>query len=185
MVDRDDEAYCFRLHKDRVYYVSESSMRLAISVARHNLITLGTCFGKFSKSGKFKLHVTALDYLAQYAKHKVRLSTVSQGSSYSSFSGLGQAERRNAVFIWEPRPKSSPGTDNGGHSRKSRCGCSQHEGYSSRMYLGLFFPILLVDYSQGFGVTARSTVGTRKLDPTAILVYHQAYAYFIIHVTTH
>ena len=47
-------------------------MRLAISVAKPNLISLGTCFGKFSKSGKFKLHITALDYLAQYAKYKVR-----------------------------------------------------------------------------------------------------------------
>lgn len=47
-------------------------MRLGISVARPNLVSLGTCFGKFSKSGKFKLHVTALDYLAQYAKYKVR-----------------------------------------------------------------------------------------------------------------
>ena len=73
LVDRDDEAYCFRLHRDRVYYVSESSMRLAISVARPNLVSLGTCFGKFSKSGKFKLHITALDYLAQYAKYKVCL----------------------------------------------------------------------------------------------------------------
>lgn len=46
-------------------------MRMAISVARPNLVSLGTCFGKFSKSGKFKLHITALDYLAQYAKYKV------------------------------------------------------------------------------------------------------------------
>jgi ribosome biogenesis protein Nip4 len=58
-------------------------MRLAISVARPNLVSLGTCFGKFSKSGKFKLHITALDYLAQYAKYKVyidaaMLSSVSQ-----------------------------------------------------------------------------------------------------------
>jgi hypothetical protein len=28
--------------------------------------------GKFSKSGKFKLGVTALDWLAKYAKYKVR-----------------------------------------------------------------------------------------------------------------
>jgi 60S ribosome subunit biogenesis protein NIP7 len=48
-------------------------MRLAISVARPNLISLGTCFGKFSKSGKFKLHITALDPMAQYAKYKVRI----------------------------------------------------------------------------------------------------------------
>jgi ribosome biogenesis protein Nip4 len=46
-------------------------MRLGISVARPNLVSLGTCFGKFSKSGKFKLHITALDYIAQYAKYKV------------------------------------------------------------------------------------------------------------------
>lgn len=72
LIDRPDEPYCFRLHKDRVFYVSESSMKLGISVARPNLISLGTCFGKFSKSGKFKLHITCLDYLAQYAKYKVR-----------------------------------------------------------------------------------------------------------------
>lgn len=74
LIDRTDEPYCFRLHKDRVYYVSESSMRLGVSVARPNLISVGTCFGKFSKSGKFKLHITALDVLAQYAKYKVRSS---------------------------------------------------------------------------------------------------------------
>jgi ribosome biogenesis protein Nip4 len=71
LVDRQDDVHCFRLHKGRVYYVSEASMRLGISVARSNLVSLGTCLGKFSKSGKFKLHITALDYLAQYAKYKV------------------------------------------------------------------------------------------------------------------
>ena len=77
LIDRPDEPYCFRLQKDRVYYVSESSTcaLTGISVARPNLVSLGTCFGKFSKSGKFKLHITALvDYIAQYAKFKVRLS---------------------------------------------------------------------------------------------------------------
>lgn len=73
LIDRPDEPYCFRLQKERVYYVSEASMRLGISVARSNLVSLGTCLGKFSKSGKFKLHITALDYIAQYAKYKVRL----------------------------------------------------------------------------------------------------------------
>jgi 60S ribosome subunit biogenesis protein NIP7 len=71
LIDRPDEPYCFRLHRDRVFYVSESSMRLGISVARPNLASLGTCFGKFSKSHKFKVHITALDYLGQYAKYKV------------------------------------------------------------------------------------------------------------------
>merc|ERR1711909_104756 len=41
------------------------------NVARENLISLGTCFGKFTKSRKFRLHITALDFLAPYAQHKI------------------------------------------------------------------------------------------------------------------
>lgn len=41
-----------------------------------------------------------------------------------------------------------------------------------RMFL---MPHACAAYVQkGFGVTARSTVDTRKLDPTAIVVFHQA-----------
>lgn len=40
---------------------------------RDNLASLGVCFGKFTKSGKFTLHVTALDYIGQYAKYKIWL----------------------------------------------------------------------------------------------------------------
>ncbi|KAJ3203972.1 ribosome biosynthesis protein nip7 [Clydaea vesicula] len=71
LIERPDETYCFRLHKDRCYYVSESIMRKAVSVGRDNLISLGVCFGKFTKTGKFRLNITALDILAQYAKYKV------------------------------------------------------------------------------------------------------------------
>ena len=70
LIERD-EPYCFRLHRDRVYYVSESIHALAVSVGRENLISLGVCFGKFTKTGKFRLHITALDVLSQYAKYKV------------------------------------------------------------------------------------------------------------------
>lgn len=47
---------------------SESMMRMAVSVGRDQLGSVGVCFGKFTKTGKFKLHITALDHLAQYAK---------------------------------------------------------------------------------------------------------------------
>ena len=47
---------------------SEAIMRRATNVARKNLISLGTCIGKFTKSGKFHLQITALDLLAPYAK---------------------------------------------------------------------------------------------------------------------
>ena len=54
--------------KDRVYYVSESVMKASTSINKDNLLHCGTCLGKFTKSGKFRLHITALDYLAQYSK---------------------------------------------------------------------------------------------------------------------
>lgn len=48
-------------------------MRKATNIARENLVSLGTCFGKITKSGKFRLHITALDFLAPYAKVSVEI----------------------------------------------------------------------------------------------------------------
>ena len=48
-------------------------MKRAGNVARENLLSFGTVFGKFTKTGKFRLHITALDYLAPYAKVGVDL----------------------------------------------------------------------------------------------------------------
>jgi 60S ribosome subunit biogenesis protein NIP7 len=47
---------------------SEKILKLATNVARDKLVSVGTCFGKFTKTGKFRLHITALDFLAPYAK---------------------------------------------------------------------------------------------------------------------
>ena len=71
LIDRADEPHTFRLVKDRVYYISDSQLRLASNISRENLISLGTCFGKFSKGGKFRLHMNCLDQVNQYAKYKV------------------------------------------------------------------------------------------------------------------
>ena len=95
MINRSDERHCFRLIKvrllftslatttetvslislflplftqDRCYYISESVMKASTSISRDSLLHVGTCLGKFTKSGNFRLHVTALEYLAQYAK---------------------------------------------------------------------------------------------------------------------
>ena len=43
-------------------------MRKATNIARENLISMGTCIGKFTKTKRFRLHVTALDFMAPYAK---------------------------------------------------------------------------------------------------------------------
>ncbi|XP_018578135.1 60S ribosome subunit biogenesis protein NIP7 homolog [Anoplophora glabripennis] len=73
LIERPDGLYCFREKKDRVYYVSEKILKLANTVPPEQLISVGTCFGKFTKSNKFRLHVTALNYLAPYAQSKIWL----------------------------------------------------------------------------------------------------------------
>lgn len=71
LIDRPDGKYCFRLHQDRVYYASEEIMKLAGTLPRDSVVSFGTCFGKFTKTKKFRLHITCLDFLAPYAKCKV------------------------------------------------------------------------------------------------------------------
>jgi len=67
----DSDRYVFRLQNQRVYYVLLSLANLAVSVGRDQLLSLGTCLGKFTKTGKFRLHITALPILAQHARYKV------------------------------------------------------------------------------------------------------------------
>uniref|UniRef100_A0A8C9QJ84 60S ribosome subunit biogenesis protein NIP7 pre-PUA domain-containing protein n=1 Tax=Spermophilus dauricus TaxID=99837 RepID=A0A8C9QJ84_SPEDA len=57
LVDRPDGTYCFRLHNDRVYYVSEKILKLAANISGDKLVSLGTCFGKFTKTHKFRMVV--------------------------------------------------------------------------------------------------------------------------------
>jgi len=80
LIEREDEPYCFRLQKNRVYYVSEEIMKKATNVDKKLLTSLGTCFGKFTKSEKFKLHVTCLDYIAQFAQFKIWVKPSSEMS---------------------------------------------------------------------------------------------------------
>jgi 60S ribosome subunit biogenesis protein NIP7 len=80
LLDGAGEPHCFRLQKDRVYYVSEEVMRRATNVARDHLASLGVCFGKFTHHKNFHLHISCLDYLARYAKHKVWVKPSSEMS---------------------------------------------------------------------------------------------------------
>ena len=71
LIDRDDQEYCFRLHNNRVHYCTVEMANKAQPFARKELISFGVIFGKFTKHGNFRLHITALDYIAQYALVKV------------------------------------------------------------------------------------------------------------------
>ena len=68
VIDSHTQLSFYHSPKDRVYYISESVMKATTSINKDNLLASGTCLGKFTKSGKFRLHITALDYLAQYSK---------------------------------------------------------------------------------------------------------------------
>lgn len=102
LIDRQDEPYCFRLHKNRVYYVKESIMKKATNVARDNLVALGNCVGKLTHTGKFRLTIGALDLLAQYAKHKIWVKPSAEMSflygNHVLKSGLGRITENTAAY---------------------------------------------------------------------------------------
>ncbi|RPA78945.1 60S ribosome subunit biogenesis protein NIP7 [Ascobolus immersus RN42] len=141
LIDRPNDPHVFRLQRDRVYYVRESIAKLATSVGRDQLCSTGTCFGKFTKTGKFKLHITALDLISPHAKYKVWVKPNGE-----------------MPFLY------------GNHVLKAHVGritedCPEHQGV---------VVYAMNDTPLGFGVTARSTAETRKLDPTGIVVFRQA-----------
>jgi len=55
-------------------------MRKATNIDRKHLGSIGTCFGKFTKSNQFRLHITCLDYLSQFAQYKVWVKPSSEMS---------------------------------------------------------------------------------------------------------
>lgn len=65
------DQYVFRVQKDRIYYVLLSIANLATSVSRDRLLSVGTCLGKITKTGKVKLHITALPILAEHCRYKI------------------------------------------------------------------------------------------------------------------
>ncbi|KAJ7980252.1 60S ribosome subunit biogenesis protein NIP7-like [Quillaja saponaria] len=78
--DSNPGGYCFRLQKNKVYYVSEALVKRATTIARPNLVSLGTCIGKLTHGGSVHLIVQSLNLLASNAKHKVWLKPTSEMS---------------------------------------------------------------------------------------------------------
>ncbi|KAF8073044.1 nip7 [Scenedesmus sp. PABB004] len=141
MIERPDGRYCLRLHKNRVYYVSEALMKKATNIARDKLVGLGTPVGKLTHSGKFRLTIGALDVLARYAKHKVWL-----------------------------KPSAEMQYLYGNHVLKSGLGRITE---STPAYAGVVV-YSMADVPLGFGLTAKSTNEARGMEPSGIVVLHQA-----------
>ena len=73
LVDRKDVPHVFRLHNNRVFYLSETQVRESTNFPRSKLISCGICVGRMTHSGKFRLTIHVLEILVQFSTHKVWL----------------------------------------------------------------------------------------------------------------
>jgi 60S ribosome subunit biogenesis protein NIP7 len=153
------DRYVFRIQGSRVYYVRESLANLATSVARDNLLTLGTCLGKFTKTGKFRLHITALDVIAPHARYKVWIKP----NGEMPFLYGGNVVKAH-VGRWSEDCPEHQGVVVLSMNDTPLVSCFLLDSLIKRLTGGI----------QGFGVTARSTAEARRLDPTGITVFRQA-----------
>ncbi|XP_071973478.1 60S ribosome subunit biogenesis protein NIP7 homolog isoform X2 [Engystomops pustulosus] len=91
-----------RNHRLSPLHIREKILKLATNIARDKLVSLGICFGKFTKTQKFRLHITALDYLAPYAKYKVWVKPGAEQSflygNHVLKSGLGRITENTANY---------------------------------------------------------------------------------------
>ena len=141
----DGDRYVFRLNHARVYYVKLSIANLATSISRDALLSLGTCIGKMTKTGKFRLHITALPIIAAGARHKIWVKENgaqpflygsngnSSPSRWKQKGGLlttrhnSRQGARRPLVRGLPRAPGLRGVQHGGHSaRVRRGGCPQY-----------------------------------------------------------
>jgi 60S ribosome subunit biogenesis protein NIP7 len=155
----DGDRYVFRLNHSRVYYVRLSIANMATSISRDALLSLGTCLGKLTKTGKFRLHITArtlpsppihptsnltpilVPILAEHARYKI---WVKENGAQPFLYGSNVAKAH--VGRWSDD-------------------CPEHSGC---------VVLSMADIPLGFGVTARSTAEARRLDPTGIVCFRQS-----------
>lgn len=135
------DAGAFRLHRERVYYLDANLLRHAAALPHDKVLAVGTPVGKFTKTKKFKLHITCLDLLAEHAAYKVWLKPSAEQS-----------------FLY------------GNHVLKAGLGRISED---TPQYQGVVV-LSMSDVPLGFGVAAKSTAETRKLEPQAIVAIHQA-----------
>ena len=130
-------------------------MKQAACIGRKELISFGTCLGKFTKSQKFFLHITALDYLAPYAKVCFYLSLL-----------INRIKFQWRVWL---KPTAEQQFLYGNNILKNGVG-RMSEGTESKQGVIVYN---MNDMPLGFGIIAKSTAEIRHSDPTAICVLHQ------------
>ncbi|CAK9294942.1 unnamed protein product [Gordionus sp. m RMFG-2023] len=156
LVDRPDKKqHHFRLiRENRVYYISADITKLASTITKTKLVSLGIRMGKFDKSFKsFRLSITALSLLAPLAKYKIWLKPSSsiQNQSLQGFLYGNNVTKSSISKMSENIPKYSGVFI-----------------FSSSTNVNYEIPL-------GFGVASKSTQESRSSNnPQDIICFHQA-----------
>lgn len=144
-------------------------MKASTSISRDSLLHVGTCMGKFTKSGKFRLHITALEYIAQYAK-----VSLLQKAIKSFLECCIRYWRRLFAFIPQFKVWVKPSAEMsflyGNNVTKNGLARITE---NTPQYAGVVV-FSMSDIPLGFGVAAQSTDHCQTLDPMGNVVLHQA-----------
>lgn len=166
LIERPDGVYCFREQKDRVYYVAEKLLKMAETLPADEIVSVGTCFGKFTKNNKFRLHVTCLNYLAPYAQVCIQTDLFKKNL-------LNLFKSSNGIYLLQCKIWVKPSMEQqylyGRNVTKTGMGRISE---NAEKYQGVII-MNMADLPLGFGVTARSAAECKQADPLAIVCFNQ------------
>ncbi|KAI5171551.1 60S ribosome subunit biogenesis protein NIP7 [Nematocida sp. LUAm3] len=63
------------LNNQKVFYTSTELLKRAGVVGRENIMCIGTCLGRFTKTNQFRIKITALPLIALYRVNTVKVKT--------------------------------------------------------------------------------------------------------------
>lgn len=141
-------------------------LKHATNISRERLISAGTKIGKFTHSGKFHLHITCLELLAQYARVRAAQPPAAP-LARSRASPSPPPPPQYKVWV---KPSAELAFLYGNHVTKSGLVRMTEE---TPQYAG----VLVLNQQNtpiGFGLAAQSTELAKEIEPTGYVALHQA-----------
>ncbi|EIJ87857.1 60S ribosome subunit biogenesis protein NIP7 [Nematocida sp. ERTm5] len=65
-------------HKQRIYYVRKDLIKKASIIPNDNILCIGTCIGRLTKSEFFRIKITGLHMLMMYASSKIKIKQTAE-----------------------------------------------------------------------------------------------------------
>ena len=173
LLERPDGRYCFRLHRDRVYYVSEEQAR---SPPVH---ALSPCHKHSAGAGRCGAASGPPAAQAKLAAGMPRKQLIGFGTAFGKFTKTKQFRlhvtcldyvAQHAQYRVWLKPAAEQSFLYGNHVLKAGLGRITED---TPQYHGVVV-LNMADVPLGFGTAAKSTAEVRKLDPQGIVAFHQA-----------